>query len=331
MNFLKALVLLVIGFVFLIKGADFFVDGASSLARKLRVPPLIIGLTIVAIGTSLPELSVSLSAAMRGQNALAVSNVIGSNIFNLLGVLGFSALFQELKVSRDVFKRDYPLSVIFAGLLLLFAFTGMTLGREEGIIFLALLLVYLVVVVREALRMRKLSLERELDKSDEAYEEELDEESETVSKDHPIWVSLVMIVGGAIAIKFGGDWVVDGAVLFAELLGISENIIGLTIVAIGTSLPELVTSIVAARRGELDMSVGNVVGSNIFNILGVLGVSASISPIAIITDNLIDLIVLIVFSLITLVFCCTGKRIDKKEGLTMILMYVFYSVYICMR
>ena len=328
MEFVKAIALLVVGFVFLIKGADFFVDGSSSIAKKLRVPSLIIGLTIVAMGTSLPEFSVSFSAAMKGQNALAVSNVIGSNMFNLMVVLGFSALFQTLAVSRDVFKRDYPLSVLVTVLLIVFCVTGKMLGRVEGIVLFAGLIVYIAVCVASAMRIRKHGA-RSIAEAELVHE--ADEESEEVAKEKSAILAILFIVGGAVAIKFGGEGVVDGAVIIAKGFGISQNIIGLTIVAMGTSLPELVTSVVAARKGELDMSIGNVVGSNLFNILGVLGMSSALSTIAIIQDNIIDLVILIVFSLFVGIVGYTKREINKKEGLAMLLMYAVYAVYICVR
>ncbi len=331
MDIVKAVALLVLGFIFLVKGADFFVDGSSSIAKKLRVPALIIGLTIVAMGTSLPEFSVSLSAALKGQNALAISNVIGSNMFNLMVVLGFSALFQPLLVSRDVFKRDYPLSLIATGVLMVFGITSMKLERFEGAIMFIALIVYLVVVVREAMKVRREVSNLSADAETIKYEVEAEEETEEVARETSVWLAILYIIGGAIAIKFGGEWVVDGAVVIAKAFGISQNIIGLTIVAMGTSLPELVTSVVAARKGELDMSIGNVIGSNIFNILGVLGMSGAISSIAVIHDNLVDLALLMAFSIIVGVLGFTKRRINKGEGVMMLLLYAIYAVYICMR
>ncbi|MCR4782200.1 MAG: calcium/sodium antiporter [Lachnospiraceae bacterium] len=331
MDIAMAVGLLVLGFIFLVKGADFFVDGSSSVAKKLRVPSLIIGLTIVAMGTSLPEFSVSLSAAIKGQNALAISNVIGSNMFNLMVVLGFSALFQPLLVSRDVFKRDYPLSIIATGMLFVFGFTSMKLDRLEGAVMFACLIIYLVVVVREAMKVRKAVSSHTADVETMQLEAEADDETNEVAKETSTLLSIIYIIGGAIAIKFGGEWVVDGAVTIAKAFGISQNIIGLTIVAMGTSLPELVTSVVAARKGELDMSIGNVVGSNIFNIFGVLGMSGAISSISVISDNLIDLVILVVFSLIVGVLGFTKRKITKGEGVGMLVLYAIYAVYICIR
>lgn len=323
MEVVKAIVILVIGFVFLIKGADFFVEGASSAAKMLKVPSLIIGMTIVAMGTSLPEMSVSVAASMNNENTLAVSNVTGSNIFNLMVVLGICAVISELKVSRDVLRRDYPFSIICAFLLLGAGALGMSIGRVDGIVFLVLFAIFLGVLIKDALEARKRG---EISEKEQEMNEEMGE-----LKDMPVWKCLLYIVGGCIAIKFGGDWVVDGATVIATSFGVSATLVGLTICSIGTSLPELVTSIVAARKNELDMAVGNVVGSNIFNILMVLGIAATISPIAFLMENIIDIVVLIVFSGLCGIFCLTKKKIGKPEGVTMLVLYAIYMVYICIR
>ena len=323
MTVLKAVIVLVVGFVLLVKGADFFVEGASSVAKMLKVPSLIIGMTIVAMGTSLPETSVSIAASINNQNTLAVSNVVGSNIFNLMVVLGVCAVMCELQVSKDVLKRDYPFSVICAILLLVAGYIGMTLGRVDGIIFLVIFVGFLFVLIKSAMDARKRG---EISEKEREMNEEISE-----MKEQPVWKSILYIVGGAIAIKYGGDWVVDSASTIATSFGISATLGGLTICSVGTSLPELVTSIVAARKNELDMAIGNVVGSNVFNILMVLGIAASVSPIAFLTENVIDIIILLVFSLITWLFCVTKKRIGRMEGITMLALYGIYLVYICIR
>ena len=293
-------------------------DGSSSVARRFRVPPLVIGMTIVAMGTSLPELSVSVAASASGSNSLAVSNVVGSNLFNLMVVLGASAILSQLSVSRDVLRRDYPFSVFCMVMLLALGLFGMELTRGDGIVFLVIFVVFLILMVRSALAGRN-----------ESGKEADSEINETASGS--ILKDVLFIIGGAVAIKFGGDWVVDGAVVIARQLGVTETLIGLTIVACGTSLPELVTSIVAARKNELDMAVGNVVGSNIFNILLILGTAATISPIPFLRENMIDIFVLLAFSIITWIFCVTQKRIGKREGVAMVALYVIYLIYICLR
>lgn len=304
--------LLVIGFVLLIKGADFFVEGSSSVAKMLKVPSIIIGLTIVAMGTSLPECAVSITASMTNNNALAVSNAVGSNIFNLMVVCGICAIFNPLTVDKSTLKKEFPFSIVCAVLLLVSGYIGMTLGRADGILLLAVFVCFIVWMVRSALKARA-------EASDDEYEV------------LPVWKCVVFIIGGIIAIKFGGDFVVDGASTVAAKMGLSQNLIGLTIVACGTSLPELVTSVVAAKKNELDMALGNVIGSNIFNILFVLGVAASISPIAFIMENVIDIVILIVMSAVVWVFAWKKQELSKRDGIIMLIMYAVYLVYICMR
>lgn len=312
-NIWIAMIALVAGFVFLIKGADFFVDGASSVAGKLKVPSMIIGLTIVAMGTSLPECAVSVTASMSGNNALAVSNAVGSNIFNLMVVCGMCALFTPLAVQMGTLKKEFPFSVICAGLLIGLGFAGMSLGHLDGVAMLVLFAVYLVRMIISATKARKAVADEEA--------------PDTL----PVWKCVLFIAGGAVAIKYGGDFVVDGASFIAAKVGLSQNLIGLTIVALGTSLPELVTSIVAAKKNEVDMAIGNVVGSNIFNILLVLGVAAAISPVAFVMENLIDIAILIVMSIVVWVFAYSNQQIRRREGVVMLLMYVAYLVYICIR
>ena len=327
MELLKAILILVIGFVLLIKGADFFVEGSSSVAKKFHVPAMLIGMTIVAMGTSLPECAVSVTASLANNNSLAVSNVIGSNIFNLMVVCGACALFSPLTIRQDTLKKEFPLSIICAALMLVLGYIGMTLGHIDGIIFLVLFVGYLLWMIQSAKKARAAVL------SDPAQSGQI-EQSEFVEENIailPTWKSLVFIIGGMIAIKFGGDFVVDGASSIASSMGLSQTLIGLTIVAMGTSLPELVTSLVAAKKGEVDMALGNVIGSDIFNILFVLGMATAISPISFLMENVIDIILLIIMSVIVLAFAWTRQQINRKEGILMLLMYAAYMVYICVR
>lgn len=327
MELLKAILILVIGFVLLIKGADFFVEGSSSVAKKFHVPAMLIGMTIVAMGTSLPECAVSVTASLANNNSLAVSNVIGSNIFNLMVVCGACALFSPLTIRQDTLKKEFPLSIICAALMLVLGYIGMTLGHIDGIIFLVLFVGYLLWMIQSAKKARAAVL------SDPAQSGQI-EQSEFVEENIailPTWKSLVFIIGGMIAIKFGGDFVVDGASSIASSMGLSQTLIGLTIVAMGTSLPELVTSLVAAKKGEVDMALGNVIGSDIFNILFVLGIATAISPISFLMENVIDIILLIIMSVIVLAFAWTKQQINRKEGILMLLMYAAYMVYICVR
>lgn len=314
MEMLKAIGFLLVGFVLLIKGADFFVEGSSTVAKKLHIPSIIVGLTIVAMGTSLPELAVSATASLAGNNAIAISNVVGSNIFNLVVVCGTCAIFAPLAISKDILKKDFPIAIGCGVLLLVMGIIGMKVCRIDGIILCVLFITYITILVRAALKARAAA-----------------KEEEVAEKTIPVWLCIIYIVGGIAAIKFGGDFVVDGAVTVAGKLGLSENLIGLTIVAVGTSLPELVTSIVASRKNEVEMAVGNVLGSNIFNILFILGVAGTISPMAFIMENIIDIVLLTAASLLIYVFSWTKERIDRKEGIVMLAMYASYLVYICIR
>ena len=305
--------LLVVGFVLLLKGADFFVEGSSSIAKRLRVPSLIIGLTIVAMGTSLPECAVSISAAIAGNTGVAVGNAVGSNIFNLMVVCGVCALFCPLTVSRGTLTGEFPFSVIVAAVLMVLGWLGMTLGHIDGFILLVMFAGFLLWMIRSAQKARN--------------ESEAEDEYEI----RPIWQCIVYIVSGAAAIAAGGQIVVNAASAIATSFGMSQNLIGLTIVAFGTSLPELATSVVAARKHEVDMALGNVIGSNIFNILFVLGVAAAIHPMVFQMENIIDIIVLVVMSIIVLCFAWTKQKLVRWEGFTMLVMYAAYVVYICLR
>ncbi|UWP60570.1 calcium/sodium antiporter [Ruminococcus gauvreauii] len=303
-------ILLIIGFLLLIKGADFFVEGSSSVARLLKVPPVVIGLTIVAMGTSAPEASVSITAGLSGNNDIALSNVIGSNIFNLLVVIGASAVIRPFQTDREIMKRDIPVNIA-ASVLLLFLLWDLKLGRFEGILLLILLAAYLVWIVAGAVRRR----------ADAADEVQV----------LPPLKSAVYIAVGLAAIIWGGDLVVDSASEIARIFGMSQTLIGLTIVALGTSLPELVTSVVASRKGESGLALGNAVGSCLFNILFILGMSSSLSPLGGIGDNLIDIGVLIAVSAVIAVCCFTGKKVTRLEGLACIVFYIGYMSYAIIR
>ena len=311
-----AVVLLVIGFVFLVKGADAFVEGCSSVAKRFHVPTLIIGMTIVAMGTSLPETAVSITASISGNNALAVSNAVGSNIFNLMVVV-----LTPLAVQVGILKRDFPLSIACAILLLILGAIDMTLGHVDGVVFIVLFAFFILYMIRSA---------RNAGNGAEGEEDELLAEAEEMPV-MSVPKSLIYIVAGGVAIALGSDWVVDGATTVASAMGISQTLIGLTVVAFGTSLPELATSIVAAKKKEVDMALGNVIGSNIFNILMVLGIASAVSPVAFLTENVIDIVILIIFSAIVWVLAWTKKELNRKEGILMLILYAAYVVYICIR
>ncbi len=313
---------LILGFIALIVGANIFVDGSSFIAKKLRIPPLIVGLTIVALGTSAPELAVSITSAAQGANELTYSNVIGSNIFNLLAVLGVCALIKPVPVEKAVTKRDLPffLGVCIALLLAvggtaLFGASGKrmyeTIGyadRLSGAFLLVGFILYTLFLIRDA---KKLKQDGEV----------------KVKPGLSLPKSIVFILAGIALIVGGGQAVVYGARNLASSFGISETIIGLTIVAIGTSLPELVTSIVAALKGETELAVGNAVGSNILNILLILGISALIRPIGVNLASLYDTIVMIAASALTLVFALTARRIRRIEGALMLAFYIATIVF----
>lgn len=308
--------LLVIGFVLLIKGADFFVDGSASIAKKLRVPELIIGLTIVAMGTSAPEAAVSISASLAGSNDIAISNVTGSNIFNLLVVVGASALIRPICVDSKIIRRDIPFSII--AVVLTFAM-GLLFNSVFGIlpsaVLLLLFILYMFLTIRSAMKDRRLT----------ANDEEKAESNLSMPK------SILSTIVGIGAVIVGGQLVVNSATEIARTFGLSETLIGLTICAIGTSLPELVTSVVASKKGMSDLALGNAIGSNIFNFLFVFAMSSLISPVSIVHEAFIDLALLTGISILTLIFCITRKKIGRIEGGVFVLLYVIYSVYICVR
>ncbi len=301
--------LLLIGFVLLIKGADFFVDGSSSLARIMKVPSVIIGLTIVAMGTSAPEASVSVNAALAGSNDIAISNVIGSNLFNGLVVVGVCAFMAGFKTNPEILKRDMPLNIIITAILCIMLLDR-HINRIEGIILLIGMAVYIAVMVISALKNR-----------------ETTDECKILS----LPKSLIFIIGGLIAVIFGGTLVVDNACLIAKDFGVSENFIGLTIIAIGTSLPELVTSITATRKGDSGLALGNAIGSNLFNILFILGMSATICPLNVLSESIIDCIILLVSTVILYVFARTKKTMNRWEGIVCVFLYVGYTAYLLIR
>ena len=295
-------ILLMIGFIFLIKGADLFVEGSCNLARFLKVPSVIIGLTIVAMGTSAPEASVSIRAAFIGNNEIALSNIIGSNIFNGLIVVGICAFLASFKTDRTILKKDLPFNIIVTFILLIMLFDG-KLSRLEGIFLILLMIIYLGRMIYEAI---------------------CHQQNEDNTKTRSLLTSILFIV-------LGGQQVVDQACIIARNLGVSENFIGLTIVAIGTSLPELVTSIVATKKGESGLALGNAIGSNIFNILFILGCSATLSPLTVINESIIDCIILLVSSILLYLFAKTNKSMNRKEGLLCILLYIIYTAYLFIR
>lgn len=307
-------VLLLAGFFLLIKGADYFVEGSSSIAKLLRVPTAVIGLTVVAMGTSLPEMAVSATAAMTGNNDIAVSNVVGSNLFNLLVVVGACGSVIPLAIDKLILKRDFPFSIMITMLLIAMCAFDLKVARQEGIILFAVLVVYLLYIVQDALKHR---------------EPELEEAIRGIRRSPA--VSIAFIAGGIIAIVIGGDLVVDNACLIAEAFGLSQTLIGLTIVAMGTSLPELVTSVVAAKKGENDMAMGNVIGSNIFNILAVLGVSAAIHPVKVAIISVYDMAFFLICSVAVWMMSWKNQTLSRVSCIGLLIVYAVYAVYIALR
>lgn len=321
------LLLLVAGFAALMKGADLFVDGSSALAGNFKISKVIIGLTIVAMGTSAPELAVSTSAALQESNEIALSNVVGSNIFNLLFVLGICAIIYPVPVDKMILKRDIPISIVITVLLLLMTSSGVLFNKDflqfkmndiagdvsrlTGIILLVVFFCYIFYLITDATRKRT--------------------EEEEPEENIPLWKCSVLILFGLVLIIGGGQAVVYGAKAVAQVFGMSETLIGLTIVAVGTSLPELVTSVVAARKGETGLAVGNVVGSNIFNILFILGISSTIHPIGVNAASVYDVIILIGVSILVFLFSMKGKVINRIEGIIMLLIYAADMVFAVIR
>lgn len=311
MSIILQFVLLIVGFVFLIKGSDFFVDGASSIASLLKIPTIIVGLTIVAFGTSAPEAAVSITSAITGNNAMAVSNIIGSNLFNILMVIGISALLGELLMEKSVLNKDLPFLVGITILFAAFIIIGWNVSQIEGIILLVILIAYVAYLVKSA------------KKSDNANVVE--------KPKFTLPQSIIFILIGLAGIVLGGDLVVNSASDIAIALGMSETLVGLTIVAIGTSLPELVTSLTALKKGENQLVIGNVIGSNIFNILFVLGASSAITAISLDSSMLIDVTFMIFVTVLCFIFGKTQDKFDKKEGAILVALFIAYMIFAILR
>ena len=304
-------ILLIIGFIMLIKGADWFVDSASFIAKKFGIPSIIVGMTIVAMGTSAPEFSVSLQSSIAGMNDMSIANVVGSNIFNLLVVLGISAMFGKLKITK---YRDVQMTLAVSILLMSFAIGGY-LSIIEGLVLLCAFVTYIILMIKGR------------DKT-EIVEKEVEEE---ISYKTPLFFRITNGLIGLGAIVYGGDLVVNSASAVALSLGMSENLVGLTIVAIGTSLPELVTSVMAMKKGENDIAVGNVLGSNIFNMLLIIGSAAIINPMTVSMFAMIDLMFIIVTLLIFIALTYKKQEVNKWNGIIFIIIYVSYIIYTIIR
>jgi cation:H+ antiporter len=318
-----SIVLFVLGLVFLVVGAEALVKGASRLAAAFRVSPLIIGLTVVAFGTSAPELAVSIEAALAGQANIAIGNVVGSNIFNVLFILGVSALIVPLIVSAQLIRLDVPLMLALSIGVYLMAVDG-SLSRMDGAILVAGLVAYVLFLIVQS--------RRDNTAADVAAAARSIPQEPTAAVGDPGWLlNLGLILGGLALLILGSRWLVDAAIAFAHYLGVSDLVIGLTIVAAGTSMPEVVTSIVAALRGERDIAVGNVVGSNIFNIMGVLGIASAVAPNGIDVSAAVlafdfPIMIAVAFACVPIFF--TGGIIGRREGAVFLVYYFFYSLYL---
>ncbi len=307
MNILIAIILLVLGFVMLTKGADWFVDGSSALAFRLGIPQLVIGLTIVAMGTSAPEAAVSITSALKGNEGITVGNVVGSNIMNILLILGIASVIVPLAVQKSTRMIEIPYMIAITILFGVLGYTGEMITRIEGGILWIAFLIYLGYLLWMAKKGK--------------------EENEPDEKQKSLPVQLLTILVGLVCIVLGSDFVVDGATEIAKVIGISERIIGLTIVAFGTSLPELVTSVTAARRGNADIAIGNIVGSNVFNILFVAGTSALITPVVFESKFLFDTIVATAVAILLLVCVCNKEgKLKRSGGIIMLAAYAAYFV-----
>ena len=304
-------VLLLAGFLFLIKGSDFFVDGASSIASILKVPTIIVGLTIVAFGTSAPEAAVSITSSLTGSNAMAVSNVIGSNLFNMLMVIGIAALLSDLLMEKKVLDVDLPFLVGITVLWAAFIVIGWDITNIEGIILLAILFGYIFYLIYSTRKSKDAN--------------EVEKPKFSLPK------SIIFMLIGLAGIIIGGDLVVDSASAIAIAFGMSETLVGLTIVAIGTSLPELVTSITALKKGENQLVIGNVIGSNIFNILFVLGASSAISAIPLDSSMLTDVLFMLGVTILCFIFGKTQDKYDKKEGIILVVLFIAYMAFAILR
>lgn len=317
------IVLLIVGMVLLVKGADFFVDGASDIAKKLGIPSLIIGLTLVSIGTSLPEASVSINAAITNSSDLSFGNVVGSNIFNSLFIIGICSIILPTVVSKDIMKFDIPILFIVMAILALFSYaiTPFKIDRWEAAILFIMFVCYIALAIYRALKQRKANL---------ILEEENKDDNEP-KKERKTWLSIIFTVLGLAGVVGGGILTVDAAKKLALEFGMSELLVGLTIVAVGTSLPELVTSLVASKKGENDIAVGNVIGSNIFNIIFILGFSGMINPLGLNNNSYVDVIFMVLAIILIFIFALRKGKVNRIEGASLMIIYILYLTYTILR
>ena len=329
---------LVIGMILLIKGADYFVSGASSVAKKLKIPAMFIGLTIVAIGTSLPELSVSITSAIKNDIDLSVSNIIGSNMCNTFLILGVVSIFSAVKLKSTTKKIDFPFLLAITTILFLFSCDTLIDGtpknivtRTDSIIFVILLILYFTILILNAKKERKKLLENNFEQSQPNFTIEEQNQDEVSNKDLKVWQVILYITLGLASVIFGGECVSSTAKYLAIQSGMSETLVGLTIVAVGTSLPELVTSVVAAKKGENDLALGNVIGSNIINISLILGLVGVIAQVPVSTNVLIDVAILFGCTIFFGLVCAKKNNLGKLEGITFLFIYIAYIAFAVIR
>ena len=308
MEILLQCLLLVLGFVMLVKGSDWFVDGAAGIADRFGVPQLVIGLTIVAMGTSAPEAAVSITAALKGSAEITIGNIVGSNILNILIILGLTSAIVAVAVAKSTIKYEIPYMLLITLLLLFMGYTGNVVTFVEGIILWVAFLLYLGYLFVMAKKNK---------------EEVVEEENQK-----PVWMLIIAAVVGLVLVVWGSDVTVDAATAIAKALGMSERFIGLTIVALGTSLPELFTSVSAAIKGKADIAIGNIVGSNIFNILFVVGTAALITPVVFMPSFMIDTVIAIAAGVLLLVCVFKKQKLTRLAGILMLVCYAVYFVYL---
>ncbi len=310
MDYLELLlqfVLLAVGFLMLVKGADVFVDGAAGIADKFGIPQLVIGLTIVAMGTSAPEAAVSITAALKGNADITIGNIVGSNILNILIILGITSVIVAVSVQKSTVRYEIPFMLVITVMLAIFGYTSGHITFWEGIIFWIAFTIYLAYLFIMAMNNK----------------EEVEE-----TKKRPVWMLLLFVVIGIVLVVWGSDVTVDAATMIARAAGLSQRFIGLTIVALGTSLPELVTSVSAARKGKADIAIGNIVGSNIFNILFVVGTTALITPVVFKPEFMIDTMISLAAGILLWLCVFRDRKLGRAGGIIMLLGYVAYFVYL---
>ena len=323
-----------VGLLLIIKGADWMTDGASAIAKRVGISTLVIGMTIVAVGSSAPEFVVSVLSAIKGNTDMAIGNVLGSNIFNILAIMGATAFIAPVATSKGNIRYDLPFALLSSLALFFAAFDGIftpgatsEISRSEGLLFLCIFVIfisYTFAISKKGVARNNRTVSNVTEKDTDVTESNGDTADNIIPM--PLWKSIILVITGLACLIFGGDWLVDGASGIATVLGVSQSIIALTIVSIGTSAPELATSMMAAHKGDTAMAMGNIVGSVVFNVFFILGTAATIHPLALGNISLIDIITLLVASVLLWIFCKSSARLGKGEGAVLLLIQVLYYV-----